>query len=98
MRLKTRMQYCPVCQKQTPHTYQPVSWAAFIVLFVIFVIPAFIYLVVALRRADRTATCTVDHAALDRAKRDEDMRRLAQYMGHEEKPKPRGTGFMSDRY
>lgn len=93
-----RMQYCPVCQKQTPHTYKPVSWFWFIVWLVLFFPVAIIYLIVAMPRANRTAQCTVDHEAIRRAQRVDDMAQLVAAMREAntpEVPRKRGTGFMS---
>lgn len=69
--MKTRMQFCSICQKQTPHSYKPVSWVAAIILLLCWLIPGLLYIWFAARRADRTAHCTVDHEAL-RASREND--------------------------
>jgi hypothetical protein len=95
--MKTRMQFCPVCQKQTPHTYKPVSWFWFIVWLVLFFPVAIIYLVVAIPRANRTAQCTIDHEAVRAARDDERLQTMIRAMqvanGTVEPPR-RGTGFM----
>jgi hypothetical protein len=95
--MKTRLQFCPVCQRQTPHSYKPVSWFWFIVWLVLFFPVAIIYLIVAIPRANRTAVCTVDHEAL-RATREDDrireMVRAMQLANGTAQPPRRGTGFM----
>lgn len=105
--MKTRMQFCPVCQKQTPHRYVPISLLVVLILCLCGVFPAFIYIWVAFRRADRTATCTVDHAAAAAARDEEKLRSMIMAMrtadqlvarvNADEPVKPRGTGFMRDR-
>jgi hypothetical protein len=97
MKTNTRMQFCSVCQKQTPHTYQPVSWFWFIVWLLLFFPVAIIYLIVAIPRANRTAVCTVDHEAVRAAREDDRIREMVRAMqlanGTAEPPR-RGTGFM----
>ena len=78
--MKTRMQFCPVCEQQTPHTYQPASPLLAIVLLCCFLVPGLLYIVYAMRRADRTATCTVDHAALQRARGMERVRTISEVL------------------
>jgi len=95
--MKTRMQFCSVCQKQTPHTYKPVSWLAAIILLFCWLIPGLLYIWFAARRADRTAHCTVDHEALRAAREDDRIRemvRMMQLANGTAQPPQRGTGFM----
>ncbi|SMG09783.1 hypothetical protein [Paraburkholderia susongensis] len=95
--MKTRMQFCPVCQKQTSHTYQPVSWLWFIFWLIVFFPVALIYLVIAIPRENRTAQCTVDHEALRMARENEQLRSMVlamQMNSGRVEPPPRGTGFM----
>ncbi|MCX5543039.1 hypothetical protein M3A49_26720 [Paraburkholderia sp. CNPSo 3076] len=100
--MKTRMQFCPVCRAQTPHRYQGVSIIAFVFFFLFGVFPAFIYLWIAFRRADRTATCTVDHHALELARERESTAAMMETMlrvkgeGAEvPAQRQRGSGFMT---
>ncbi|SIO39953.1 hypothetical protein SAMN05444172_1612 [Burkholderia sp. GAS332] len=96
--MKTRMQFCPVCQKQTSHTYDPLSVPVALFLCLCWLLPGLLYIWWAVRRADRTARCSVDHAALQRERDDERVRLMVQAMqggsGKIEPPR-RGTGFMS---
>jgi hypothetical protein len=78
--MKTRMQFCPVCQKQTPHSYKPISWIVAIILLLLWLIPGLLYIWFAVRRADRTAQCTVDHEALRAARENDRMLDLVRAM------------------
>jgi hypothetical protein len=52
--------------KKTPHTYRPLSIVAPLVLFLCGVIPGSPYVWYAVRRVDRTCSCTVNHQILER--------------------------------
>lgn len=62
-----RRQFCPVCQTQTKHKYTSTSLVLFLILLCLGVVPGLLYLWIAFRRADRTATCTVNHGAAQNA-------------------------------
>ena len=64
--MKTRMHFCAVCERQTPHLYQPVSTTALIALLMLGILPGLIYLYIGMARADLTIHCAVDHNALAR--------------------------------
>jgi hypothetical protein len=66
--VKVLLQYCPVCQKKTPHILRPVSQFVFTILLCLMVWPGLLYLRYAARRADRTTRCVVDHDSLQAAR------------------------------
>ena len=74
--MSSRLQFCQICQKRTKHKYKGVSVIAFLVLFVLFFPLALIYLYIALKRADRSAYCTVNHAAQGAANDEKRLREL----------------------
>ena len=76
--VKVRLQYCPVCQRKSPHTLQPVSQVVFTVLFCLMVWPGLLYLCYAARRADRNARCVVDHDSLQAAREYDSARELVK--------------------
>ncbi|TDN70066.1 hypothetical protein [Paraburkholderia sp. BL10I2N1] len=76
--MKVSVQYCPVCQRRSPHTLEPVSQAVFTVLFCLMVWPGLLYLWYAARRADRTARCMVDHDSLQAAREYDSVRELVK--------------------
>ena len=100
--MRTRLQYCQTCQQRTAHKYEGVSWILTILLCLIFFPVGLIYLYMALKRADRTAQCTVPHQPPGGAGRDEELRALILSLGAnapgangqaQQQPR-RGTGFM----
>jgi hypothetical protein len=64
--MKTRMHFCAVCERQTPHLYRPASTATLVALLMLGILPGLIYLYIGMVRADLTAHCVVDHSALAR--------------------------------
>jgi hypothetical protein len=92
--MKTRMQLCPVCQRQTRHEYQPVSIVLALLLFMCGVVPGFLYVWWAVRRADRTAHCTVDHERLRQAREDERLETMVRALHAVQQPveQPRRGG------
>ncbi|WP_069262681.1 hypothetical protein [Paraburkholderia nodosa] len=96
--MRTRKQFCPICQKQTLHQYKPVSVVVTLLLFLIFFPLALIYLVIAVPRANSSAFCTVDHERLQQAREDERLASMVRALQAAQIPpeaRQRGTGFMS---
>jgi hypothetical protein len=57
-------------------------------LLLVFFPAGFAYLYVAMKRADRTALCTLDHAALQRAREEENLRELSRMLDARHQPRP----------
>ena len=76
--MNTRLQYCPVCERETPHIYQAMSFPVALLLTFLGVLPGLFYVWYAERRAQRTSTCTVNHEVLQEARVKDRVRELAR--------------------
>jgi hypothetical protein len=70
MMLGRRTQYCPVCEKQTRHRYKGANPFVLVLLLCLGIVPGLLYLLLASRKASRTAECMNDHNKV-RAEREE---------------------------
>lgn len=76
--MKIRLQYCPVCSRQTPHAYQPASISVAGLGLLCGLLPGILYLWYAIRRAERAAYCTVNHRVLEEARTEARLRELVR--------------------
>ena len=106
--MRTRNQYCPVCQQITPHTYQNGSFLVFFMLFLCGGFPALFYLIYMIARGKNSAHCTVDHKVLEAQRTTERTRELVAMIAaaqmasrapadtqQQRDASTRGTGFMT---
>jgi hypothetical protein len=80
MMLGRRMQYCPVCEKQTRHRYRGANPLLLVFLLCLGIVPGLLYLMIAAGKAKRTAECMNDHAAIRAERKAEEMRALVAAM------------------
>lgn len=78
--LGRRVQYCPVCEAQTRHRYKGANPFVLVLLLCLGIIPGLLYLLLASRKASRTAECMNDHNKVRQEREDQRARALVAAM------------------